>query len=78
MKQKDISTSLSTGLPKEIIENIRQRGTIISNSKLTLPYRADPDIVSKLLGRADMRTTQVYAKIVNDGNRKSANLIQRI
>lgn len=32
-------------------------------------------IFSKLLGHANMRTTQIYAKIVDENKRKAVNLI---
>lgn len=42
---------------------------------LTLTYGADLYTVSKLLGHANMRTTQIYAKIVDENKRKAVNLI---
>lgn len=42
---------------------------------LTLTYGADLYTVSKLLGHANMRTTQIYAKIVDEKKRKAVNLI---
>ena len=36
---------------------------------------ADLYTVSKLLGHANMRTTQIYAKIVDENKRKAVNLI---
>ena len=41
----------------------------------TLTYGADLYTVSKLLGHANMRTTQIYAKIVDENKRKAVNLI---
>ena len=42
---------------------------------LTLTHGADLYTVSKLLGHANMRTTQIYAKIVDENKRKAVNLI---
>lgn len=42
---------------------------------LRLTYGADLYTVSKLLGHANMRTTQIYAKIVDEKKRKAVNLI---
>ncbi len=39
---------------------------------------ADLYTVSKLLGHANMRTTQIYAKIVDENKRKAVNLIPKI
>lgn len=45
---------------------------------LTLTYGADLYTVSKLLGHANIRTTQIYAKIVDESKRKAVNLIPKI
>ena len=45
---------------------------------LTLTYGADLYTVSKLLGHANIRTTQVYAKIVDESKRKAVNLIPKL
>lgn len=42
---------------------------------LTLTYGADLYTVSKLLGHSNMRTTQIYVKIVDENKRKAVNLI---
>ena len=42
---------------------------------LTLQYGADLYTVSKLLGHSNIRTTQIYAKIVDESKRKAVNLI---
>ena len=42
---------------------------------LTLTYGADLYTVSKLLGHADIATTQIYAKVVDENKRKAVNLI---
>ena len=34
--------------------------------------------ISKLLGHANMRTTQIYAKIVDENKRRAVNLIPKI
>ena len=40
-----------------------------------MTYGADLYTVSKLLGHCNIRTTQIYAKIVNENKRKAVNLI---
>ena len=45
---------------------------------LTLTYGADLYTVSKLLGHCNIRTTQIYAKILDENKRKAVNLIPKI
>lgn len=45
---------------------------------LTLTYGADLYTVSKLLGHCNIRTTQIYAKIVDENKRKAVNLVPKI
>jgi len=45
---------------------------------LTLTYGADLYTVSKLLGHCNIRTTQIYAKIVDEQKRKAVNLIPKL
>lgn len=45
---------------------------------LTLTYGADLYIVSKLLGHCNIRTTQIYAKIVDENKRKAVNLVPKL
>ena len=41
-------------------------------------FMAELYSVSKLLGHANMRTTQIYAKIVDENKRRAVNLIPKI
>lgn len=45
---------------------------------LTLTYGADLYTVSKLLGHANIRTTQIYAKVIDESKRKAVNLIPKL
>jgi len=45
---------------------------------LTLTYGADLYTISKLLGHCNIRTTQIYAKIVDEQKRKAVNLIPKL
>ena len=45
---------------------------------LTLTYGADLYTVSKLLGHANVKTTQIYAKSVDENKRRAVNLIPKI
>ena len=49
-----------------------------SFATLTLTYGADLYTVSKLLGHANIRTTQVYARIVDESKRRAVNLIPKL
>jgi integrase len=49
-----------------------------TNATLMLYFGADIYMVSKLLGHNNVRTTQVYAKIVDESKRKAVNLIPSI
>ena len=45
---------------------------------LTLTYGADLYTVSKLLGHSNIRTTQIYAEVVDESKRKAVNLIPKL
>ena len=49
-----------------------------TNATLMLYYGADIYTVSKLLGHTSVKTTQIYAKIVDENKRKAVNLIPNI
>ena len=62
------------GISKHVTFHIARH----SFATLTLTYGADLYTVSKLLGHANIRTTQVYAKIVDESKRKAVNLIPKL
>ena len=45
---------------------------------LLLYYGADLYTVSKLLGHTDIKTTQIYAKVMDETKRKAVNLIPEL
>lgn len=49
-----------------------------TNATLLLTYGADLYTVSQLLGHTNIKTTQIYAKIIDDTKKKAVNLIPRL
>ena len=49
-----------------------------TNATLMLSYGADIYTVSKILGHTSVKTTQIYAKIVDENKRKAVDLIPEI
>ena len=49
-----------------------------TNATLMLSFGADIYTVSKLLGHTSVKTTQIYAKVVDENKRKAVNLIPNI
>lgn len=49
-----------------------------TNATLMLTYGADIYTVSKLLGHTNVKTTAIYAKIIDENKRKAVNLIPEI
>ncbi|WP_347035239.1 tyrosine-type recombinase/integrase [Bacteroides ovatus] len=45
---------------------------------LSITYGADLYTVSKLLGHADIKTTQIYADVINEKKRDAVNAIPSI
>lgn len=62
------------GINKHITFHVRFH----TNATLMLSFGADIYTVSKLLGHTNVKTTQIYAKIVDENKRKAVNLIPEI
>jgi len=62
--------------PAAISHSTRSRKS--STHLRTLTYGTDLYTVSKLLGHCNIRTTQIYAKIVDEQKRKAVNLIPKL
>ena len=64
----------SAGITKHVTFHVSRH----TFATLALTYGADLYTVSKLLGHADISTTQIYAKVVDENKRKAVNLIPAI
>lgn len=64
----------AAGINKHITFHVARH----TNATLMLYFGGDIYTVSKLLGHTSVRTTQVYAKIVDENKRKTVNLIPNI
>lgn len=61
-----------------IDKNVKFHTARHTYATLLLYYGADLYTVSKLLGHKDIKTTEIYAKVVDETKRKAANLIPKI
>ena len=61
-----------------ITKNITFHCARHTNATLMLTYGADLYTVSHLLGHTSIKTTQIYAKIVDENKLKAVNLIPKI
>lgn len=66
--------SRDAGIKKHVTFHVARH----TNATLMIYFGADIYTVSKLLGHTNVRTTQVYAKIVDESKRKAVNLIPNI
>ena len=66
--------SKTAGINKHITFHVARH----TNATLMLYFGGDIYTVSKLLGHTSVKTTQVYAKIVDENKRKTVNLIPNI
>lgn len=64
----------AAGIKKHVTFHVSRH----TNATLMLYFGADIYTVSKLLGHTNVKTTQVYAKIVDESKRKAVNLIPNI
>ena len=64
----------NAGITKHLTYHVSRH----TNATLMLTYGADIYTVSKLLGHTNVKTTAVYAKIVDENKRKAVNLIPDI
>tara|TARA_R110002050_G_scaffold246651_5_gene384446 strand:+ start:3959 stop:4186 length:228 start_codon:yes stop_codon:yes gene_type:complete len=61
-----------------ISKHITFHSTRHTNAVLLLENGADIYTVSKLLGHREIRTTEIYAKIIDNKMKEAANLIPKL
>lgn len=74
VEKKLIQWIEKTGIGKKVTFHVARH----TYATLLLYYGADLYTVSKLLGHANIQTTQIYAKVMDESKRKAVNLIPEI